>query len=78
MAGCTVHLVTSVLDDGPVLGQASVPILPGDTPEQLADRVLPMEHRLYPAVLRRFVTGETAPLRLQHGAEAPMTTGLSE
>lgn len=64
-AGCTVHLVTSVLDDGPILGQARVPIRAGDTAEMLAERVLPLEHRLYPAVLRRFASGETAPLYLQ-------------
>ena len=64
-AGCTVHEVTPVLDDGPILGQARVPVLPGDTPDSLAARVLVQEHRLYPAVLRRYVTGETAPLYLQ-------------
>jgi phosphoribosylglycinamide formyltransferase-1 len=53
-AGCTVHLVTADLDAGPVLGQARVPILAGDTEETLAERVLAEEHRLYPAVLRRF------------------------
>lgn len=63
-AGCTVHEVTPVLDDGPVLGQARVPVLPGDSPETLAARVLLAEHRLYPAVLRRFVTGNRAPLFL--------------
>ena len=63
-AGCTVHVVTSVLDDGPVLGQARVSVLPDDTPDQLAGRVLVMEHQLYPAVLRRFVDGETTPLYL--------------
>lgn len=57
-AGCTVHEVSPELDDGPVLGQARVPILPGDTPETLAARILPMEHRLYPLVLRRVVKGE--------------------
>ncbi|GAA0293095.1 phosphoribosylglycinamide formyltransferase [Rhodovulum strictum] len=57
-AGCTVHEVTAELDGGPILGQARVPILPGDTAETLAARVLPMEHRLYPAVLRRFATGD--------------------
>ncbi len=56
--GCTVHLVTAALDDGPILGQARVPILPGDTPDRLADRVLKQEHRLYPAVLRRFAAGD--------------------
>lgn len=63
-AGCTVHVVTPVLDDGPILGQARVPILPGDTPEALAARVLEQEHRLYPAVLRRFAAGDTRPLLL--------------
>lgn len=61
-AGCTVHEVTPVLDDGPILGQARVPVLAGDTAETLAARVLREEHRLYPAVLRRFASGERAPL----------------
>ena len=56
-AGCTVHLVTSVLDQGPILGRAVVPVRPGDTAQILADRVLVQEHRLYPAVLRRFAAG---------------------
>jgi phosphoribosylglycinamide formyltransferase-1 len=63
-AGCTVHLVTPALDDGPILGQARVPVQPGDTPDTLAARVLQQEHKLYPAVLERFVRGETAPLYL--------------
>jgi len=63
-AGCTVHEVTPVLDDGPILGQARVPILPGDTAETLAARVLVQEHRLYPAVLRRFAGGDRNPLYL--------------
>lgn len=57
-AGCTVHEVTADLDAGPILGQARVPILPGDTEETLAARVLTQEHRLYPAVLRRFAIGD--------------------
>lgn len=63
-AGCTVHEVTPVLDDGPILGQARVPILPGDTADTLAARVLVQEHRLYPAVLRRFASGDRSPLFL--------------
>lgn len=51
-AGCTVHEVTGDLDAGPILGQARVPVLPGDTPETLAARVLVEEHRLYSQVLR--------------------------
>jgi len=56
--GCSVHEVTADLDGGPILGQARVPVLPGDTPETLAARVLEQEHRLYPLVLRRFAAGE--------------------
>ena len=57
-AGCTVHEVTAELDGGPILGQARVPVLPGDTPDRLAARVLEQEHRLYPMVLRRFAEGD--------------------
>ncbi|MDO9525756.1 MAG: phosphoribosylglycinamide formyltransferase [Gemmobacter sp.] len=63
-AGCTVHEVTPVLDDGPVLGQARVPVVPGDTVDSLAARVLIAEHRLYPAVLRRFAQGDRGRLDL--------------
>ena len=62
--GCTVHEVTAALDDGPILGQARIPVLPGDTAETLAERVLVQEHRLYPAVLRRFAAGEREPVLL--------------
>lgn len=62
--GCTVHEVTPVLDDGPILGQARVPIKAGDTPQALAARVLEQEHRLYPAVLRRFASGDHTPVFL--------------
>ena len=63
-AGCTVHKVTPVLDDGPILGQAHVPVLPGDTEATLGARVLAKEHRLYPAVLRRFARGDHTPVLL--------------
>jgi phosphoribosylglycinamide formyltransferase 1 len=63
-AGCTVHEVTADLDAGPILGQARVPILPGDDEHALAARVLAQEHRLYPAVLRRFATGDRSLLLL--------------
>lgn len=53
-AGCTVHLVTDGVDEGPVLGQARVPVLAGDTPEALAQRVLVAEHDLYPKLLAGF------------------------
>lgn len=57
-AGVTVHEVTAELDAGPILGQARVPVLAGDTADSLAARVLKAEHRLYPAVLRRFAEGK--------------------
>ncbi len=63
-AGCSVHHVTADLDAGAILGQARVPILPGDTEDTLAARVLKMEHRLYPAVLRRFASGDRTPIHL--------------
>ncbi|MDE3120303.1 MAG: phosphoribosylglycinamide formyltransferase [Paracoccaceae bacterium] len=63
-AGCTVHEVTADLDAGPILGQARVPVLPGDTAATLAARVLEQEHRLYPAVLRRFAAGDRSPVLL--------------
>jgi phosphoribosylglycinamide formyltransferase-1 len=62
--GCSVHLVTSLLDDGPILGQAHVPVIQGDTASELSNRVLAKEHILYPAVLRRFTAGDTRFVRL--------------
>lgn len=53
--GCTVHLVTEGVDEGPILGQARVPIQPGDTPDILAERVKAAEHGLYPQALADFV-----------------------
>ncbi|MCA1776415.1 MAG: phosphoribosylglycinamide formyltransferase [Loktanella sp.] len=64
-AGCSVHEVTAELDDGPVLGQARLAIRPDDTPDTLAARILPLEHRLYPAVLRRVVAGDRSPVVIQ-------------
>jgi phosphoribosylglycinamide formyltransferase-1 len=63
-AGCTVHEVTADLDAGPILGQARVPILPGDDEATLAARVLEQEHKLYPTVLRRFANGDRSVLIL--------------
>ncbi len=63
-AGCTVHEVAAELDAGPILGQARVPVMPGDTPDTLAARVLECEHILYPAVLRRFAAGDRRPVYL--------------
>lgn len=64
VAGCTVHAVTQDLDAGPVLGQARVPVLPGDTEAALAARVLVAEHRLYPLTLRRWLEGGALPVAL--------------
>ncbi len=55
--GCTVHLVTEQMDEGPILAQAAVPVLAGDTEEMLADRVLAQEHVIYPAALAAFASG---------------------
>ena len=54
-AGCSVHIVTAGLDEGPVIAQARVPIMPWDTPDTLAARVLIEEHRLYPRALAALV-----------------------
>ncbi len=59
--GCTVHLVTAELDAGPVLGQTPVSILPGDTAESLAARVLIAEHQLYARCLAALVSAATSP-----------------
>ena len=66
--GCTVHFVTSDLDNGPVIVQAAVPVHPGDTEEQLAARVLAQEHRIYPQAIRWFCEG-----RLQLGRNGAVT-----
>jgi len=57
IAGCTVHVVRPEVDDGPIIAQAAVPVLTGDTPERLAARVLEAEHRLYPHALKLFLSG---------------------
>ena len=56
--GATVHLVTPELDHGPILGQIRVPVLPDDTEESLAQRVLQQEHILYPRVIRQLLQGQ--------------------
>jgi phosphoribosylglycinamide formyltransferase-1 len=63
-AGCSVHLVTAELDSGPLLGQTRVAILPGDTAETLAARVLIAEHQLYSRCLADLVARETSPAHL--------------
>ena len=56
--GCTVHYVRPEMDDGPIIGQAAVPVLQGDTPDSLAERVLAAEHQLYPACARLVCEGK--------------------
>ena len=63
--GCTVHEVTEVMDEGPIIAQTAVPVLPGDTADALAARVLVQEHLLYPSALRAFAGG---------GARSPAPT----
>ncbi|RYG08399.1 MAG: hypothetical protein EON92_16660, partial [Burkholderiales bacterium] len=57
-AGCTVHQVTAELDHGPILAQAAVPVLPDDTAETLAARVLAQEHLLYPQAVRGWLESQ--------------------
>lgn len=58
IAGCTVHFVTEGMDEGPVIGQAAVPVLSDDTADTLAARVLTVEHQIYPQALRLFAEGK--------------------
>jgi formyltetrahydrofolate-dependent phosphoribosylglycinamide formyltransferase len=74
--GCTVHVVTETMDEGPILAQAAVPVLPGDTETSLAARVLVQEHRLYPAALAALVTarpGRAAPADAALANPLPVT-----
>ncbi|MGD9478062.1 phosphoribosylglycinamide formyltransferase [Shinella sp. G-2] len=64
LAGCTVHFVTEGMDEGPVIVQAAVPVLPGDTADALAARVLTVEHRSYPLALRLVAEGK---VRMEDG-----------
>ena len=57
ITGCTVHFVTEGMDEGPVVGQAAVPVLLDDTPDTLAARVLTVEHQLYPLALKLLAEG---------------------
>jgi len=61
--GCTVHLVTETMDEGPILAQATVPVLPADTAQKLAARVLAQEHILYPAALAAYLSRQPLPDR---------------
>jgi len=70
--GCSVHFVNEEVDGGALIGQAAVPVLPGDDPETLAARVLQAEHRLYPACLRLVAEGK---VRLAGGKVALTEAG---
>ena len=74
ISGCTVHFVTPELDSGPIVAQAAVPVHPLDTPAALADRILAVEHRLYPLALRLVATGA---VRLE-GARVIFTDTLNQ
>ena len=73
LAGATVHFVTPALDHGPIIAQAAVPVLPGDTPETLAARVLDCEHVLYPRAVRWLLEGllETRAGVVTHAGNEP-------
>ena len=58
ITGCTVHFVRPEMDEGPIVAQAAVPVLPGDTAETLSQRILEAEHKLYPLALRLVVNGQ--------------------
>ena len=57
VSGCTVHFVDEGMDSGPIIMQAAVPVLEGDTEETLAARVLEQEHRIFPASIKLYVEG---------------------
>ena len=58
VSGCTVHFVDDQLDGGPIILQEAVPVLPGDTEDDLAERILEAEHRIYPEAVRLLVSGK--------------------
>ncbi|HEY4344270.1 MAG TPA: phosphoribosylglycinamide formyltransferase [Parvibaculum sp.] len=59
ISGCTVHFVRAAMDEGPIVAQAAVPVLPGDTVDALSARVLEAEHKLYPLALKLVAEGRT-------------------
>lgn len=74
ITGCTVHFVRAAMDDGPIIAQAAVPVLPGDTADILADRVLGAEHRLYPHALRLVASGQVT-VEGESAVGMPMSAG---
>ena len=78
--GCSVHFVRAEMDDGPIIGQAAVPVMAGDTPETLSARVLEAEHKLYPACLKLVAEGKARVsaecVRIAEGSEPDAETVL--
>ncbi|NUS67784.1 MAG: phosphoribosylglycinamide formyltransferase [Ensifer adhaerens] len=72
VAGCTVHFVTEGMDEGPILAQAVVPVVAGDTSDSLAARVLTVEHRTYPMALRLMAKGK---IRMEDGRAVSESLG---
>ncbi len=83
ISGCTVHYIRAEMDEGPVIAQAAVPVLPGDDADSLAERVLMAEHRLYPLALSLVASGnarvasERVSLTNTNGAESEMFNPVS-
>ena len=67
-SGCTVHFIVAELDSGPIVAQAAVPVLDGDTAETLAARILVEEHRIYPEALKKVAEGQTTPKKSKRQA----------
>ena len=73
IAGCSVHFVRSEMDSGPIIAQAAVPVLPDDTPDTLAVRVVKAEHRLYPMALRLVASGRARVVGERVVIDAPVS-----
>ena len=71
VSGATVHIVTATLDNGPIVLQASVPVVEGDTVESLSDRILVQEHRIYPEAIKLVLGGGWKVDGRRFGAELP-------
>ena len=78
ISGCSVHFVTEEMDSGPIIAQAAVPVLDGDTPETLAERILVAEHKLYPHALALVASGRAIldGGRVRSGSTASRADGL--
>ena len=74
LAGCSVHFVRPDVDTGPIIAQAAVPVLPGDTPDSLAARILEQEHLIYPMALRLLAEGRVRVAGDRAIVDAPAVT----